>query len=264
MPIPKPLQNKGQGMRAHFQIGDIKAALGLLTRLPVTVDAHTARARGADIAWAFPLVGALVGALAGLVALLLAGLGHGPMVQATGALITQVFVTGALHEDGLADTADGFWGGYTAERRLEIMKDSHIGTNGVLALVFSVLLRWSLLTLLCAAGPVFWPLIAIGALSRSPMVALMGWMPQARRSGLSVSVGQPQKQVIWMAFAVAGAIGLLLLGWGFLPMAIVIALVSVSLAALANAKIGGQTGDVLGTCQQLTEIAFLLMLTANL
>lgn len=251
-------------MRSGFQIGDITAAIGLLTRLPVRVDPETARARGADIAWAFPVVGALVGAGAGVVALLLAGLGHGPMVQATGILITQVFATGALHEDGLADTADGFWGGWTAERRLEIMKDSHIGTYGVLALVFSVLLRWGLLTLLCTAGPVFWTLIAIGALSRSPMVAIMAWMPQARRSGLSVSVGQPENQSVWGALALAGGIGLILLGWSILSIAVVLALVAVGLAALAKTKIGGQTGDLLGATQQVAEITLLLMLTSQL
>ncbi|SLN26838.1 Cobalamin synthase [Pseudoruegeria aquimaris] len=246
-------------------LSDIPAAIGLLTRLPVPVDGPSAEARGAQGAWAYPLAGLCVGALAGLAALIAAGFGLPPAMAAALALCTQIAVTGALHEDGLADVADGFWGGWDRARRLEIMKDSRIGAYGVLALVASFALRWSALASLCAAGNPFWALLALGALSRVPMVLLMAFMGNARGGGLSARVGRPPAQAAWLAlgcgllaallFTGVGA-SLALLFWGGLACA--------GVAAVAKAKIGGQTGDVLGTCQQVAEITGLMVLVALL
>ncbi|MCT8159833.1 adenosylcobinamide-GDP ribazoletransferase [Pseudoruegeria sp. SHC-113] len=246
-------------------LSDIPAAIGLLTRLPVPVDAERAQARGAAGAWAYPVAGLLVGAITGLTALAAGCLGLPPALAAALALCVQIATTGALHEDGLADVADGFWGGWDKARRLEIMKDSRIGTYGVLALVASFALRWCALASLCTLGNPFWVLLALGALTRVPMVLLMAAMTNARGSGLAASVGRPPAQAAWLAlgcgvlaalaFVGIGA-SIALLVWGGLACA--------GLAAVAKTKIGGQTGDVLGACQQVAEITGLMVLVALL
>lgn len=240
---------------------DIAAAVGLMTRLPVPLTARTA-ARGARAAWAWPLAGALVGGLAALAALAAMALGLAPGIAAGLALLTQVMLTGALHEDGLADTADGFWGGHNPARRLEIMKDSRIGSYGVIALILSLGLRWQALGLLCATGHVLPALIATAALSRAPMAVLMQTLPNARGSGLSASVGTPGGLAAGLGAGLALSIAVVVTGLPALAAAATIILGSFTIAALAFRKIGGQTGDVLGATQQVAEIASLLALAA--
>ena len=150
--------------KPNIAAGDFSEALALMTRLP----ARAPGARRAAAAWAWPLAGALVAGLAGLAAALALWLGLSAAVAAGLALAVQIALTGALHEDGLADCADGFWGGMERARRLEIMHDSRIGTYGVLALVLGLGLRWALLAGLFAAGHVIAPLLAAAALSRAP------------------------------------------------------------------------------------------------
>ena len=122
--------------------GDIATATALLTRLPVPFTAD----RAAAAAWAYPVTGLFVATLAAAVASLALAFGLPPALAAGLVLAIQVIVTGAMHEDGLADSADGLWGGWTRARRLEIMRDSRIGTYGVLALVLVTGLRWAALT----------------------------------------------------------------------------------------------------------------------
>ncbi|MBD3677640.1 MAG: adenosylcobinamide-GDP ribazoletransferase [Rhodobacteraceae bacterium] len=244
--------------------GDISAALGLLSRLPMSVDTDRAQARGAAAAWAWPLAGAVLGGLAGLVGWVALVLGFTPGVSAAIVLAALILMTGAMHEDGLADTADGLWGGWEPARRLEIMKDSRIGTYGVLALGLSLLARWSALTSLIAAGSLFAPLIAAGMLSRAPMVAVMAALPNARGDGLSQSVGRPGQRTVTLAILLAFGGGLAVTGWAALPAALMVAIVVWALSGIAMAKIGGQTGDILGASQQLAEIAVLAVLAARL
>jgi len=115
----------------RIQPEDVAEALALLTRLPVTSHGE----RGAAAAWAWPLAGAIVAVLAGIVGWIALGLGFSPAISAAVALIVNIAFTGGMHEDGLADCADGFWGSYDPYRRLEIMADSRIGSFGVIALV---------------------------------------------------------------------------------------------------------------------------------
>ncbi len=242
-------------------VADIQAAIGLLTRLPMPMIAGPMR--GAGTAWAWPMVGALIGAVAALVSVV--GIAMGATAGVVAALVigVQVMLTGAMHEDGLADTADGFWGGWDKTRRLAIMKDSHIGSYGVMALLIVGLLRWSALSVVIAQGG-GGALVAVGALSRVPMVLLMAALPNARGGGLSQSVGRPNARIAAMALAIGGAIGLLVLGMPALWLAAIIALPCGALALVARAKIGGQTGDNLGASQQLAEAAALATLEALL
>lgn len=241
---------------------DIPAALGLLTRLPVPVNGAQATARGAAAAWAWPLAGlavAVLAALAGWLALLI-GLPAG--VAAALVLAVQVATTGALHEDGLSDSLDGLWGGATRERRLEIMKDSRIGSYGVLALILSMLLRWSAIAALLAGTGWAAALIAAALLSRGGMVALAAALPFARPGGLAASVGHPPRAAVALALALALVGAFLLTGRAGLAAAVVAALALTLWAAIARARIGGQTGDILGAGQQIGEIAVLLALVA--
>jgi adenosylcobinamide-GDP ribazoletransferase len=237
---------------------DLIEALSLLTRLPVPA----AVPRGAPSAWAWPLVGALVGALAGAVAAVAMALELGAGVAAAVALVAQAALTGAFHEDGLADCADGFWGGRTPERRLEIMRDSRVGSFGALALVLSVLLRWSALSALAAAGWTWGPLIAAGALSRWPMAWVLGALPPARPGGLAAAVGRPGAATLALGGGVALVAALASAGWPALGSAAAALAAGAGWGLLARAKLGGQTGDVCGGAQQVAEVAALLALLA--
>ncbi|PRX35098.1 cobalamin-5'-phosphate synthase [Meinhardsimonia xiamenensis] len=242
---------------------DIGAALGLLTRLPLPAGLADGRARGAAAAWAWPLAGLVVGLIAALAGALALALGLPAGLAAAAALGVQVMVTGAMHEDGLADCADGFWGGWSRERRLEIMRDSRIGSFGVLALVLTVIARWSALAALFAAGSVAAPLLAAAALSRAAMAAIMALLPGARSDGLSASVGRPAARIVWWALGVAALAAVLFTGLsGLLAGGTAAALGAVGVAALARARIGGQTGDVLGAGQQMSELAALAAFAA--
>ncbi|MEM8823478.1 MAG: adenosylcobinamide-GDP ribazoletransferase [Pseudomonadota bacterium] len=239
---------------------DLVSAAILLTRLPVQ---GKPTAEAARAAWAWPLVGALVGLIAGIVGTVALALGLQTGLAAGLALAASIVVTGALHEDGLADLADGFWGGFDKERRLEIMRDSRIGTYGVIALVLSLVARWALITAALENGGLIWVLVASGAASRAPMAVMMRWLPPARADGLANSVGRPSSRSVLVGLGL-GALALLLLG----PAAALLAAglagaTALGLGLLARAKIGGQTGDVLGACQQLCEIAVLAALTAR-
>ena len=242
---------------------DIPAALGLLTRLPIKVDFARAQARGARAAWAWPLAGALVGFLAGLAGLIAWSLGAPPGFAAGLTLVTQAMLTGAMHEDGLADTADGLWGGYTRERRLEIMKDSAIGAYGTMALVLALLLRFAALSTLFATGHALLALVVSGALSRAAMAMVMAALPNARGEGLSDSVGRPSRATAALGIGVALTLSLFLTGpAAWLVSAVTASLAALALAILARAKIGGQTGDILGATQQVTEIMALAAIAA--
>lgn len=201
--------------------------------------------------------------------------GLGGLVSATLAIATLALTTGALHEDGLADSADGLFGGRTPERRLEIMKDSRLGSYGALAMGLALLLRvFALALILDRAGPLAAgaALVAAAVLSRLSGLHLLAGMAPARAAGASASVGRPSLQTAWLA----SALGLLLAGGLALPFRLPLAGLGLGLALIAlNAilvrrlcrrLIGGQTGDIAGATQQLDEIVlylgFALMLGA--
>ena len=178
------------------------------------------------------------------------------MVLALGAILT-----GGLHEDGLSDTADGLFGGWTRERRLEIMKDSRSGSYGVAALVLVTLLRWTALAAVLEAGGWALPL-AVAVLSRVPMVVLMAWLPNARGAGLSQSLGRPDLRQALTAAGVGLGVALAVAGGPGLAMAGAAGAAALGLGLVARAKIGGQTGDILGASQQLSEAAALVAAAA--
>ena len=244
---------------------DPRIALGLLSRLPFGADLQVAAQRGAACAWAFPLVGLVVGAVAALIGAVAFMLGVAPGPVAVLVVGCQVLLTGAMHEDGLADSADGLWGGWDPARRLEIMKDSRIGAYGVIALALALILRVMALALLASLG--VWALVAgvlaAALISRAAMVMVMTLLGPARESGLSASVGQPGMGALGLAWVLAGIGALGLVGVAAVPAAVLAVAVTFALMRIAKARIRGQTGDILGASQQVAEMAVLVVLTVG-
>ncbi|MCZ0813391.1 MAG: adenosylcobinamide-GDP ribazoletransferase [Pseudomonadota bacterium] len=233
--------------------------MALLSRLPVHVDGFD---RGARAAWAYPLIGLIIGGVAGNAGIIAHWIGLPFGLTALISLVFMVVLTGAMHEDGLADTADGLWGGWDRLRRLEIMQDSQIGTYGVLALLFAFSARWAALWALFSVGPgaALSAILVASLLSRATLPALMAALPNARGSGLSHSSGPCPPQTAWLAAALAFALSLLLLGFGAISATLIAGLAALGVGMTAYRKIGGQTGDILGAAQQASEIAVLLLL----
>jgi adenosylcobinamide-GDP ribazoletransferase len=208
-----------------------------------------------------PLAGALIGALAGIVYCGARAFHLPAFIAATLAIASSAAVTGGLHEDGLADTADGFGGGRTAARKLEIMADSRIGTYGVLALIFATAIKIGCLETMAGARG-FLVLVAAHALARSALPFFAYTLPTAKTGGLAVSAGRPH--AVSPAIAVVFAI---VIAAATLPavtaLACIAAVVVVTLAFrhAARRQIGGYTGDVLGAAEQLCEMAVLIAAT---
>jgi adenosylcobinamide-GDP ribazoletransferase len=239
---------------------DVIRAFHLLSRLPLPGGDGS---RAAASAWAWPLVGAVIAACQ--VGLGLAAMALGvPVWAAAGlALALGVVLTGGLHEDGLADCADGFWGGHDRVRRLEILKDSRVGSYGVLAMIFAIGLRWSLLVALLPVAPL--AVITAAMLSRAAMAVLMARLPFARADGLANHVGKPPMVAAGLAGAIACVGGGICAGlWPIALAVILVAGATVLVGALARAKIGGQTGDVLGASQVIGDIIALVTFAALL
>jgi adenosylcobinamide-GDP ribazoletransferase len=235
---------------------DCKAALAFLTRVPVGRDHGHAAELAASAPW-FPLIGALIGLAGALAYAFAAVLGLPPWPAATVALAATIWLTGGLHEDGLADVADGFGGGRTRADKLAIMRDSRIGSYGTLALVLSVLARAGAIAALAEPAAVTAALVAAGAASRAALPAVMASLPRARAGGLAANAGRPHPLRAAAAAAIAVLIALALLGDAALLVVIGAALGALAVALLARRQVGGVTGDVLGAVQQLAEIGAL-------
>jgi adenosylcobinamide-GDP ribazoletransferase len=218
----------------------------------------------------FAPVGAAIGAVTGAILWIVATLGVPPLAAAGIALAVTVLLTGGLHEDGLADTADGFGGGGTRERKLEIMRDSRIGTYGVAALGLMLIVKASALTSLtgASAGSLLLITAAAGGLSRAGMVYLLAALPAARSDGLGAGAGAVPSSLASRILGLSAAAGLLALwiacGLGAAAAALIVtSLALMGLRTLALRQIGGQTGDVCGAAQGVSEALILAVAAAS-
>lgn len=233
------------------------AAVTLLTRVPIGTADWDPRDLHRSVKW-IPLVGGVIGlAVAATYAALV------PVIPATIsaslAVTLGVLITGAFHEDGLADTVDGFGGGSDRDDTLRIMKDPRHGTYGVLALVLSVVVRvTALATMGSAAALAFLP--AAHALSRGGAIGLMGVLPPASSEGLGAAHSDRglRRQVV-IGAVLSLMVGLITLGWWVGPFAIVAAAGAGLVSLLARRHISGYTGDVLGAVQQVAEMSLLVL-----
>jgi adenosylcobinamide-GDP ribazoletransferase len=241
-------------------VKDIAIAFAFLTRIPVRHGNGDASPGAlARAMWAFPLVGIFAGAASGIALLLAIAIGLPPFVAATLAVAASVLLTGGLHEDGLADLADAA-GGATREQRLEIMKDSRIGSYGVIALSLALLLRIGALSSVAteSALPLLSLLAAAAAVSRTAIVCLAFALPHARPGGLSALAGRPTGGTALVAVAIALLPCVALASPTILAGLAGASLVTVAVWSIARKWLGGQTGDVLGASQQAAEVGFLL------
>jgi adenosylcobinamide-GDP ribazoletransferase len=244
-------------------ITDFTTSLAFCTRLPLE---HSASSEGADIArasWAFPLAGAVVGAFGALIYWIADAFYLDPILSSILTVAATLLITGALHEDGLADTADGFGASASRERKLDIMRDSEIGTYGASALILSFMLRAGALVSLAEPRLAALALIAAHAGARATLPAFMRLVPNARRNGLSADAGTPPPGSARIAVLLGLAVILLCLGLGAALIACVLLAAMMGLMAwLCIRQIGGQTGDVLGALEQASEILILLIAAA--
>ncbi len=238
---------------------DVAAAFILLTRIPLPWSKLTSLAPDMNRGlWAYPLVGFCVSAIGAVVLYGAHLLSLPSLLGAALALVAMIFTTGAFHEDGLADVADGFGGGFGRDRKLEIMRDSRTGAYGTIAVVMSLALR------LLALGhmslvPGIAALLVSGAVSRFWILAMLKMLPPARQEGVGTAAGVPSARQMLTAGAICLVVLILLLPLSYvLPVVTVAALSFLGVAFISHRQVGGYTGDVLGAVQQVSEIAILI------
>ena len=256
-------------------LADIAICLRFFSRLPLPATRREAELGAQGFAAAAPLVplaGALIGCFPALTLVATRVVGLPCPVAASLAVAVLLAVTGALHEDGLADCADGFGGGRTRERKLEIMRDSRIGTFGACALVLSLALRVSSYALLAADSLAIAAVVVVASAGASRALCLLPLLllPSARADGLGVrAAADLPKRGVGVALALAASLAFLPVAAGVGLLQAITAVVAAGCAAggvvlTARRQIGGQTGDVAGAAQQVSEIAVLVAFTAGL
>jgi adenosylcobinamide-GDP ribazoletransferase len=252
----------------HYHVSalpdDLRVATALLTRVPMShpdgaVPPNLARAQRV-----FPLIGVAIGLVVGIVYWGLTATGIPVMAAAVLAVAASAVLTGALHEDGLGDVADGFGGGRDRDAKLAIMRDSRLGTYGALAVVTGFAAKVAALQAL-APGAAILALVAAHALGRAGIPLMAAHLPHARSDGLGHGAGRPERADLVIAIASAVVVALIVLPLTTAMQAIVLAAAGVVIVSvLAQRQIGGVTGDVFGAAEQVVEIAVLLAAAARM
>ncbi len=243
------------------RVRQFAAATGLLTRLPIWRLVPQSPANFAASVWAYPIVGAVVGGIGAILYAVCWWLGLPPVLSAIWTLAGMLLTTGALHEDGLADTADGLGGGGTVERKLAIMRDSRIGSFAALALIAAMTARGAAITLIATPVTVAATLVVAGSLSRAAMLVVLLACPPARRDGMAAGLGGVPRLEVAFGLGVAAGLAILLLPASSTLTAVVLAGgIGAGAAALGRWQIGGHTGDLLGATAVVVECAVLSLL----
>ncbi|WP_224407050.1 adenosylcobinamide-GDP ribazoletransferase [Afifella sp. IM 167] len=239
---------------------DTRACLAFFSRLPIAAPLVEPGTQGRGLAAsaaAWPLAGALIALTPAVILSLMLAFGASPLLAAIVSLAALAGITGGLHEDGLADTADGFGGGTSNAARLEIMRDSRIGSYGVLALIFVIAIRIAgLAEVSLSPATAGFTLISVAALARAG--ALFHWsaLGHARADGIARWAGRPDSAGLAFAGVLAAPAGLILLVlFGFSAIfAVILAGLGVYLfTRLARRLIGGHTGDTIGASVLIAE-----------
>ena len=244
---------------------DFAASLRFFSILPLPASAEPANPAFSDYAWAAPLAGALIGLLAAVALVIAVRLGLPASLAAVAAVAALVLVGGGLHEDGLADFADGLCGGRSRDERLAIMRDSRIGAFGAIALTLALVTRIAAIAALAGSGGgrAAAALMLAGAASRLGALVPLTALAPAREDGLGARAG-PLAPAAFLAAAATTTVVALIVGLAALGIvralfaAAVAAAAAGAIALLARRRLGGQTGDVAGAAQQAAEIAALI------
>lgn len=236
-------------------------AIQFLTRLPTPALADLAPRDWGRSALAYPLVGLLIGALLAALQFVI-----GPsdaLLQAALLLAAWVLLSGGLHLDGLADTADAWVGGHgDRQRTLDIMKDPRSGPAAVSAIVLVLLLKFAALTVLLKGG-VWTALLLAPLLGRAALLGLLLSTPYVRAGGMGAAIAEhlPRKTALALLLVIAVGLCFLAGGWKALLAVLVVGFL---LRRAFLARLGGMTGDMLGAAVELAEAAALLALAAKI
>ena len=243
----------------------LRSALGFLTILPVAP--RDAGGLASARAW-FPIVGLLLGVvLAGVDLALHAGYPlltqeyrqFPPLLSAAILTVAMIALTRGLHLDGFMDCCDAFLGGFTRERRLEIMRDSHVGAFAVAGVVGLLLIKFGALTALAPSGRI-WLLLVMPCLSRWAMLLMLELFPYARREGIGTPfLPEGGRWQLWTGLLVAAAVTVAFTGPVGLALLLAAGLVALLLGAWSSKLIGGVTGDVYGAANEIAEAALLVL-----
>ncbi|QZO12158.1 adenosylcobinamide-GDP ribazoletransferase [Pseudoalteromonas piscicida] len=250
-----------------------KLAVVFLTRVPIRLEPAPSSDELNEVSGYFALVGLFVASFSAMLGYV-ASSGVSPMFGAVVALAASILLTGAFHEDGLADVFDGFGGGWSREQKLEIMKDSRLGTYGSCALILLLLAKFSLLTMLFNDFAVtLTALILSHSLSRAFAVSFIGALNYVQADELSKV--KPVAKHLSSAAATRLTLtttAILIFCWPWLALSLFdLLMLCTCLFVLRlvcikwfNAQLGGYTGDCLGAAQQLAELAILLFIVGHL
>lgn len=262
--------NSPKGWSDHIGrfAADLAGCLRFFSRIPVrelgSYDDPSQLPDFSRAARALGFAGIIISLPAGLLLFLLGLTSLPDLMIAAVALAALVLTTGAFHEDGLADMADGFGGGFERQRKLDIMKDSRIGSYGSVALILCFAARLAAITAVLdgwSAWAAALAFVAAGPMSRSAALWIWYALPAIRPDGASQAAGRPGRMALYASVltAIVCVLGLVTPFFGLVSsfLAIVLPFCAVAgLSALAMRQVGGQTGDVLGAGQQVAEVAF--------
>lgn len=243
-----------------MSIRSLRAAVSFLTVVPVgNADGSAGERLGRAY---FPAVGAVVGLVSGLVFVVVAALST-ILLAAAAAVATLTLLTGALHLDGLADSADGLLGRGDAERRLAVMRDPRLGSYGVAALVVVLVLQFAALASM-SPGRALIGLVIAGALSRLATLGVLSFVPYVRESGLGNVAFDRRRRGVDMLVGAAITGLVCALDWKHaLVAALLVAIATLTVVALARRRLGGATGDICGATAELGQVAALLAFAAT-
>ena len=239
-----------------MKVRSLRAAMSFLTVLPV---ANADGSPGERLGRAyFPAIGALVGLAAAAVFVVTSAIAT-PLLAAAAAVATLSALTGAIHLDGLADSADGLLARGDVARRLEVMRDPRLGSYGVTAIVLVLVLEVAALSPMSPARAIA-ALVIAGALSRLATLSVLVFTPYVRSTGLGVAAWDSKHRAIDLAVGAAGTAIVCLLDWRRALIAVVlVSLTALLVVVLARRRIGGATGDVCGATAELCELASLVV-----
>ena len=252
----------------HFSkcLEDILLALTFFTRIPIhfTVKYHRTLMQAC---WCFPLIGASIGLVGGTFLYLLLIIQIPVAISAVITICFIIVLTGALHEDGLADTVDGLGGGEDKKSKIEKMRDSRIGSYGVLAILLLTLIKLNAIISLATEKPyeiAILSIICAHSLSRFSIIVIPYFSIPASNEGLARYAGKPATLGFIGSFLLTSILILILLPFDQAILSAVLAiLVAGAVGLLANFQIKGYTGDILGAAQQVSEVTVLVYLASS-
>ena len=243
-------------------------AVHFLTRIPTPFDIDYSPERLRDANRYYPLVGAIIGTVAAI-AFFLANLALPILIAVLIATAATALLTGAFHEDGLADTFDGISGAYDRTKSLEIMHDSRIGTFGALALILVISLKVASLTAIADTATIITALIAAHIISRTSTVIVKATSTYARENGIAGPQDLPLRPINAIIAIITALLTLAAIALILNPTAALLTIAGATIGHILiriyfQPRLKGHTGDTLGATQQITELSIYVALATSL